>query len=454
MQPVGGWLTRVEMTDQPVRGAVAWRDLSGDRWFAAGSFEGLFVSSASNNVTDITPSSFVVGTASASVNTGYGGGFYGTGVYGIARPDIGQYSAATTWSVDTWGEYLVACSTSDGRLVEWQLDTGTPAQVISNAPTGCAGLFVTEERFLVALAPGGNFRKVQWSDREDNTVWSPSATNEAGDIDIQSIGAVVLGIRARGQSLILTTTSAHSMTYQGPPFVYGFERVGSSCGAISALCAVSVDAGVFWMGRQSFFVYSGGAVQEVPCEVADYVFGGMNEVQASKVCAVSNDKFSEIWWFYPSQSSVENDSYVCYNYQEGHWSIGQIARTCGVPGGVFTTPIWFSPDGVAYNHEIGSRHDGAEIFAESGAIQIGVGDNVLHATMLIPDEKTQGDVTATFSTRFFPNDVQRNYGPYSMANPTNVRFAGRQVTIKVVGNDGDDWRWGIPRIEGKAGGMR
>jgi hypothetical protein len=295
---------------------------------------------------------------------------------------------------------------------------------------------------------------VQWSDREDNTQWTPAATNEAGDIDLQTIGEIMLGIRGRGQSLILTTTSAHSMTYQGPPFVYGFERVGSSCGAISALCAASVDAGVFWMGRQGFYVYSGGAVQEVPCDVSDYVFGGLNEVQASKVAAVANDKYSEIWWFYPSESSGENDRYVCYNYQEGHWSVGVLARTSGVPAGVFSTPIWFGADGVAYNHEVGTQHGGAAIFAESGPVQIGVGDNVLHATMLIPDERTQGDVTTTFSTRFFPNDTERTYGPYSMANPTDVRFAGRQVAMRVIGGEGKNWRWGIPRLEGKAGGLR
>ena len=104
MQPVGGWLTRVTVTDQPLRGALAWRDLSGDRWFATGSHLGLFVGLASNTITDITPGSFVGGTKDAAVNIGYGGSFYGTGAYGIARPDTGNYNPVSTWSLDTWGE--------------------------------------------------------------------------------------------------------------------------------------------------------------------------------------------------------------------------------------------------------------------------------------------------------------------------------------------------------------
>ena len=73
--------------------------------------------------------------------------------------------------------------------------------------------------------------------------------------------------------------------------------------------------------------------------------------------------------------------------------------------------------------------------------------------MLIPDEKTQGQVTATFKTRFHPNDTERSYGPYSMANPTDVRFTGRQVRMRINGT-ATDWRVGIPALDMKPGGLR
>jgi hypothetical protein len=295
---------------------------------------------------------------------------------------------------------------------------------------------------------------VQWSDREDNTVWTPLSTNEAGDIELQTAGQIMLGLRARGQALILTDQDAHTATYQGPPFVYGFERVGSSCGAISRLCAVSVDAGVFWMGSRGFFTYAGGAVRDVPCEVSDYVFGDINLPQSSKVAAVANARFNEIWWFYPSNDSIENNRYVTFNYKENHWSTGNIARTSGVDVGIFTTPIWFTPTGVAVNHEIGHQTCGSEVFAESGPVQMATGDTVMSALMLIPDEKTQGQVTTTFRTRFYPNDVERTYGPYAMANPSNLRFTGRQMSMRVTGEQNTDWRWGVPRVDVRPSGLR
>ena len=454
MRPVGGWRERDTVGASAPRAALAWQDLSGDRRYAAGFHNALKSVLASGTVVDITPGDLVAGDLDAEVNVGYGGGFYGLGAYGVARADKGNYGEATTWALDNWGEYLVACSVADGRLLEWDLNAANNAAAISNAPVDNLSLVVTGERFLFALGAGGNPRKVQWCDREDNTEWTPATTNEAGDIELQTSGQIMLGIKTRGQTLIVTDQDAHSATYQGPPFVYGFERVGSACGAIARKAAVAVDEGVFWMGKRGFHIYSGGAVQDIPCDVADYVFGDMSSAQTSKIYAVSNQQFNEIWWFYPSGASNENDRYVVFNYAERHWTIGYISRTAGVDSGVFRNPIWFAADGVSYDHETGLAQDGADVFAESGPISLGAGDNVMVATMLIPDEKTQGDVNATFKTRFHPNDTQRSYGPYSMANPTSVRFTGRQVNVRVDGARLADWRVGVMRLDAKPGGLR
>mgnify|MGYP003625009448 FL=1 len=454
MRPVRGWESRVSLGTTAPRAAIAWQDTTTDRWLAAGFHDKLVASTESNVVTDITPSDLTDGTLDAVSNIGFGGGFYGLGFYGTERADTGNYSEATTWSLDNFGSYLVACSTADGRLLEWPLNTGVDAAPIANAPINNLGLLVTEERFLFALGAGGNPRKVQFSDREDNTLWTPAATNEAGDIELQTSGQIMQGIRTRGQSLIITDVDAHSVTYIGGQFVYSFQRVGSSCGAISRKAAAAVDEGVFWMGQRGFFAYAGGAVQDIPCEVADYVFNDMNTAQASKIWSVTNQQYNEIWWWYPSEGSNEIDRYVSYNYKENHWSIGQLSRTAGFDRGVFRRPIWLKTDGDAYNHDTGLNYEGADIFAESGPISLGAGDNVMSATMLIPDELTQGDVEATFKTRFHPNDVERSYGPYAMANPTSVRFTGRQVRMRVEGAKLADWRVGVMRLDAVAGSKR
>ena len=455
LRPIGGWQERkASFSTNPIRGMHSWEANDGTAWLSGGSHSELKAMTGSNIVYDIAPTDLATGRADAEIETGYGYGFYNTGYYGQPRPDYGNFSEATTWSLDNWGEYLVACHTEDGRLLEWQLGTGVRAAVVANAPTNNSGIIVTEERFIFALGAGGNPRKVQWCDREDNTTWTPAATNEAGDIELQTSGQIMTAIRTKGQTLILTDVDAHTARYAGPPYVYGFERVGTSCGVISRKAVADVDVGVFWMGQRGFYLFDGNSVNELPCEVHDYVFGDMNPAQQSKIWSLNNGQFGEVWWFYPSANSTEIDRYVVFDYKEQHWLIGNLSRTSGVQRGVFKYPFMTSNDVDLLEHEVGYNMDGSSIFAETGPISLGTGENIMSVTKLIPDELTQGDVSLTFKTRFHPNDTESSHGPFDPSNPTSVRFTGRQMRMRVTGDQIGAWRVGTMRVDAKPMGRR
>jgi hypothetical protein len=102
-----------------------------------------------------------------------------------------------------------------------------------------------------------------------------------------------------------------------------------------------------------------GFVKPLPCDVGDYIFNNINYQQSSKVYCVHNSMYGEVWWFYPSSASVENDSYVSYNYRENHWAIGSFGRTCGTDSGVFNKPMMVSSDSYVYDHETGFTYDSA-----------------------------------------------------------------------------------------------
>jgi hypothetical protein len=121
---------------------------------------------------------------------------------------------------------------------------------------------------------------------------------------------------------------------------------------------------------------------------------------------------------------------------------------------VFRTPIYADATSDLYDHETGFTYDGLEVFAESGPAMLGNGERLLNAHKLIPDEGTQGDVTLTFKTRRYPNGAETSHGPYTMANPTSIRFSGRQARMRVVGNTLTGWRFGVPRINATEAGRR
>ena len=455
MRPVAGWVDRVGSVvyAAPPRGMIAWESDEA-RWIAAGTYSHLYATTGANTTTDITPVGYTAGLDDAAVNTGYSGGPYGTSFYGQARPASGIYSEATTWSLDTWGQYLVACAPTDGKIYEWQLDPLVPAAVVANAPVDNLGLVVTENRFLFALGADGDPRKIAWSDFEDNTTWTSASTNQAGNTILQSAGQIVAGVRTEGQTLILTDQDAHRVVYVGAPFVFQFERVGSSCGLASRKAMVDTPRGVMWMSQRGFFNFDGSSVSEIPCSVNDYVFTDINKAQISKCWATTNGQNGEVWWFYPSSTSDDCDSYVAFDYAENHWLVGKLSRSCGVDRGVFRAPIWASAAGRIYNHETGFNYDGMPVYAETGPFRIGAGDNLAVITKMIPDELNLGDVTMTLKTRLYPNAAETTHGPYTLTNPTSVRVQGRQVRMRLDANTQTSWRVGKFRFDVKQGSGR
>ena len=456
LRPMGGWRKRSStQVSGMCRGFLNWRDNSATRWTGLGTHSKLYAMSESGTIKEITPTSFTAGIADAIVKTGYGYSDYGKFSYGVARPDLGSITPATTWSMDTWGEYLIACSNADGKLYEWQLGFTTPtlAAVITNAPTSNKAVLVTAERIMFALGAGGNPRKVQWCDQENNTVWTPAADNQAGDYELATPGTLIAGKRVKGINLLFTDVDVHTAQYVGAPFVYGFEKAGSGCGLISAQSVAAIDTAAIWMSKAGFWIYD-GYVKPLPSDVSDYVFGNINFNQASKVYAVHNSKYGEIWWYYPSSGSNENDSYVTFNYRENHWNIGSLARTAGTDAGVFTNPMAVSTDGYVYEHEVGFAYDSASVYAESGPVQLGNGDNIMSVRQVVPDEQTLGEAVVSFKTRNYPTGTQSTFGPYTAANPTDVRFAARQVNVKVTGAVLADWRIGVMRLDAIPSGKR
>ena len=120
LRPIYGWQQRIDsMFSVAPRALFAWQTAGTDRWIAGGTFNKLIVADSAYNVSDITPVGLTAGTLSAEPITGYGSGLYGTGFYGVPRVGSGLIGEATTWSLDNFGQYLVACSNADGKLYEW-----------------------------------------------------------------------------------------------------------------------------------------------------------------------------------------------------------------------------------------------------------------------------------------------------------------------------------------------
>lgn len=473
MQAIGGWAkiqdsddTNLDLTD-PVRGLLGWRANSAAPYLAMGTYDKAY-GFTGGVLTEITPAGFTAGEETATVTIGaYGAAAYDAGVYGMgAGGGGGTTTEANSWQFDAFGEELVACAFSDGKIYHWDLvPTNALVEVGGEPPDDCTGVVVTPERFLVALGGKGNVtsvtddqtddqRRVIWSDQENYDVWDPTVSgSQAGDFILSGVGAIRCGARNRNETLIWTEVDLFAMRYIGGVLIYSFVQVGANCGIISRRAHAEVDGRSYWMGHRNFFMYDGFA-KPLPCDIGDEIFNDLNSVQTSKISAWSVSEFNEIWFTYPSSGSDEVNKVVSFNYLENHWSgPWDLVRTDGIDKNVWGTPVMTDSQGGVYYHESGTQMldesdaDGNHVPAvESGPFEIGGGDEVMTVNRYIPDETTYGDMAATLCAAFYPTDTSEDSQAIIVGEISDVRLTGRQIRLKfeqtVAG-----WRFGVPRLE-------
>lgn len=445
MQAVGGWVAlSTGAVSGTARACLSWRDNNNSVWVAIGTHTGLYVMSQSGAIYNITPVGFTAGRADALVGGGYGAGLYGVGTYGSPR-DGQAITPASVWTFGLWNDRLVACMEGDGKIYEWELDTSNPAEQLTNSPTDCTAIVVTENQILVALKG----RSAIWSDQGNNTDWTPTDLNQAGDQDVSSSGLWMCARQVRGRTLLFSTSDLWEAIYDGPPVVYSFQKAGDQCGPVSKGAPVVFDnTYCMWMGQDGFFVYN-GTVQRLPCDVEDVVFSDINRTQISKVSAWNNAAFGEIWVHYPSAGSDENDRYVYYSYKQNYWATGTLARTCGDPGNALGGyPILLGTDGYAYQHETGEDYGDQTPYAHSGPIEWpDAGWTRAMLRQFVPDQRTLGDTQLTLYGQEFPNLPQTTLGTYATTgNPIDFFHTTRSLEIRVEFLSASA-RWGIPRLD-------
>lgn len=491
--PIGGWQHLIDnITSLPTnltgipRGTLAWQGLTGGAFLAFGTIEKLYAFIEA--LFDITPVGFIAGSPNSTVTSGgsdYGDDAYNSLLYGVGTASAGDIVDGDVWSLDVFGNFLVGSMfPTDKKLYVWQNLTGTPAAVAPNSPNASRGVLVTPERFLVALGAANNQRRVQWADRETIDVWAPTPTNQAGSFDLEGSGRIMAGRRSRGESLIWTDFDLYAMTFVGGNAVYGFQKRGLECGLISPNAVAATPSGFAWMGERSFFQYDGYA-RPLLSEVGQLVFDRITKSEKFKVVAVTNREFSEITWYVPTGGSLENNAYVTWNYAENLWMFGALSRTSGfdsqpVTGFPIATdgeetvlgnnlyPVWLMENGTERKDAKGNVV--FPPFIESGPFELGDGDKFVHVLQIYPDledfnsppegppiSQPLDQATVLFKVEDFPQGTERIFGPFSLANPTSVRFNARQVRIRIQQATPDGvplWRLGDLRLDVRAGGKR
>jgi hypothetical protein len=420
-------------------------------------------------------------------STGWGANSWGSSGWGSTTP-LSAANQLRIYTHDNYGEDLIF-NVRAGGVYRWieNNGTGTRATALSDAtganqvPTAALQVLTSEtDRHLIVLGADplntSNVRTgsvdpmlIAFSDQENPLDFETRTTNSAGELRLSSGSLIIGAVKSRQEIVIFTDTSVYSMQFIGPPFTFGLNLINESTGLIGPKAAVTGPNGVYYMSYDAFYLYN-GSVQQLPCSVRNYVFSDINQGQAYKINAFTNNKHSEVGWFYPSASSSEVDRYVIYNYLEKVWYYGQISRTAWLDSNIESYPQAVS-GGYLYEQEKGFDNDGSEmtgVFIESSDFDLGDGDSFAFLRRLIPDVKFLDDdassnVNIVTKTRNFPGDSLTTDNTATVTPSTqqeHMRARGRQAAVRIASNDGDSgnvgvgWRLGALRYDIRPDGKK
>jgi hypothetical protein len=433
-----------------------------------------------------------IGLDTSVFGTGWGTGPWSRGTWGSGSTTTVPGAQLRIWSQDNYGEDLIICI-QDGGIYYWDKSLGLASRAVAledlagaqAAPTIAKTVIVSErDRHVIAFGcdpeatPGVQDPLViRFSDQENPAEWRTLPTTTAGELRIGTGSEIIGAIQTKQQIIIFTDVSVHAMQYIGDPFTFGLQEVSSSISLTSPNAMVAVGDVVYWMGKNEFYAYDGAVVQ-IPCDVKEYVFSGMNIQQQLKVYAGHSSSFSEVWWFYPSSSSQENDSYVVYNYEQRVWYYGTLPRTSWQDRNVLSFPLAVSPDGYIYYQESGLNDGSANPpvalapYIESSVVDMGEGDQFMFATRVIPDitfrNSTNDTPTATLTIKarnfpggaYFASDSDPITKTASLpveqfTNELYVRLRGRSMSLRIESNQlNTAWRLGDPRLDMRTDGRK
>ena len=419
------------------------------------------------------------GTNIAITNLGYGADAYNAGASVTGVRAWNQPASAsniitrnTQWSLDTFGEDIIACRRGS-RIFKWDTtieSTPDRAVIISASPSVNNYILVSpNDRHVVAFGSTefgtGTFNPmlVRWSDQNNYNNFTPSVSSTSGE-NILTDGTEIVGaVRSRNAVNIWTDNSIWLMTFTGPPFVFSFQQAGTNCGLIGPHAAVDFDGISIWMGKDNFYAFD-GQVRNLDCTVRRYIFENFNRNAEDKVYAGINSEFKEIIWLYCSSEATEPDKYVIYNPLEKTWSFGTTTYTTYDDKDVFGNTITTDVSSYLIDNEppqiFTANGQPQASFIESAAFDIEDGNEMMFMDRLIPDfTLNNGNLKFSIIAQNFPVNDAVTKGPFTITPATkkvDLRARGRQAIILVSseGTGGTEWRYGSLRLSLQEDGLR
>lgn len=257
----------------------------------------------------------------------------------------GYTTGANRWRLAGYGDYVYATNKNDAV----QKSTGAGFLDILTIPK-CDFIDRVKDFVIIASTNDATFG-------DQNDRWWCSALGNPDDfvpdIATQSVTnrvtdspGPITASKALGDAWIIYKRGSMFMgTYQGPPFVWDFQRVSDFIGTWSHECVVKVGYSHYFIGPDDFYVFDGSIPRPLPNDLKKWFFDRLDKDYAYKIQGFYDRYRSIVYWFYPGPTNTTGEitDFVCVNLKNGRWGGGKArieAVLDYVSGGMTYDEFW------------------------------------------------------------------------------------------------------------------
>jgi hypothetical protein len=221
-----------------------------------------------------------------------------------------------------FGNVIIGTNYSD-PMQAYTLGTSTAFADLAAAAPVCKYLTVVRDFVVTAFTTESSTvypARVRWSDLNDETNWTSSATSQADYQDIPDGGQIV-GIRGGEFGLVFMEKAIHRMSYVGTPFIFQFDNISRGKGCIAASSIAQVQGVSFFLSDDGFYMCDGQNVTAIGAEKVDrYFFSDADESAFDTMSAAVDPVRKLVIWNY--KNTFAQRKLIIYNFKTQRWTYG------------------------------------------------------------------------------------------------------------------------------------
>ena len=312
--------------------------------------------------------------------------------------------------------------------------------------------------------------------------WRVTLANDANEVNVAG-SKIVKGLSLRAGSnspagLFWSLDSLIRVSKAGTEFRY--DTVSAQTSIISPHAPIEYDGVYYWIGTDRFLMFDGN-VREVPnAQNMNWFFDNVNYQQRTKIWAMRNTRYGEIWWFFPFGDAEECTHAIIYNIRENCWYDTRHRRSAGTSPRILRHPITFgcvpseSGEYSVFAEEFGldaiegGRQLAIQSYFETSDFGLPTGGPVqeqlqgndfwTRLSRVEPDFVQEGNLVMTIRGREFARSATTDSADYTITPTTelvDMREQKRHIRLKFTSNEvGGDFHMGRVIIHTETGDAR